>query len=420
MPRGNAASCLSAPFSFLHQLHVDAMEFTQSIMSPAEAELLVRQLKPISIDKVGTVEWKDQRSAVERLNMCAHSNAALKKDDYVRSYLIDHEKMLVLLHELLTMEVWRHEVFPKVSDEIAANPSGIYMYCYYEAILLNLLECIMYFEEAVGAFGDDITELIDYLWRQVSAYCANGMQVSQVVPDLDPKTATDDMKKNLERQLYQQSASRTMTCISCLWFVVERISQLPMAVTNSLLIKNDIILGFSEVMVLQVWQRRGPGKVQKYIQGQFRDVPNDDVLRVCVPEAHCWFILHKLLCDRECRKKYTYTSSKKEIILRIKRHLNETIVDQIPVLTDVQRALEELSFMEAPSGTEEKFKSTLIIEQVPRIMAAIDNKQRNWGSIASETMARLRDPNSKRDDAMRLAQIFDLMFEKEEGGSDRE
>lgn len=387
------------------------MEFTQSTLTPSEAEILVRQLKPIGIDRVGTPEWKDQRLHIEQLNMCSHSNATLKKDDFVRTFMIEHEKLPVLLHELLVMESWRHRILPEVQQDVVSNPSASYLYAYYEAVLLNFFECVMYFEETVMAIGDDILELIDYCWRQVSGYCGNNHSiVSRVEEPADPKNP-EDAASHFKRQLFQQEASRAMTSISCLWFVIERITSLSMAVSNNVLLKNDLVLGFAEVMTQQIWLRRGPGKAQKYIQGQFRDVPADDVLRICVPEAHSWFILHKLLCDRECRTKYVYTSSKKEIILRIKRHLNETVVDQIPALSDVQRGLEELSFLEPPSGTEEKFKSTLIIEQVPRIMGSIDNSQRNWPALAREMQARLRDPNSRRDDAMRLARVFDAMFD---------
>lgn len=387
------------------------MEYTQSTLTPAEAEILVRQLKPISIDQVGTDGWKEQRMSIEQLNMCSHSNAALKKDDFVRSFMIEHEKLPILLHELLVIEVWRRRILSSVEDEIIANPSAAYLYTYYEAVILNFFECMMYFEESVTAIGDDILELIDYCWRQVSGYCGNNFSiVSRIEEPADPKSP-EDAKTNFKRQQFQQEATRAMTSISCLWFVVERISSLSMAVSNNILLKNDLVLGFAEVMTQQIWLRRGPGKVQKYVQGQFREVPMDDVMRICVPEAHSWFILHKLLCDRDCRSKYTYTAPKKEIILRIKRHLNETVVDQIPALADVQRGLEELSFLEPPSGTEEKFKSTLIIEQVARLMGSIDNSQRNWSAIEREMLKRLSNPESRQKDAMVLAKVFDAMFD---------
>ena len=387
------------------------MNFQGDTVSPAEADILVRALKPIPIQDVGTAAWKEQREAIEQLNMCAHGNAALKKDDYVTSFLIEHEKLVVLIHELLVMEVWRHNVLPNIQREIVENPSAVYMYCYYESILVNLLECIMYHEETILAFGDDLLELVDYLWRQLSAMFAEGRSVNDIESAVDPKKVQEeDPVKHLQRQLRVNASNRAMGCISCLWFVVDRLSNLPMSVMNSVLIKNDLVVGLSELIVLQPWVRRGPGEIQKFVGGQFSRVQPEDVLRICPPEAHMWFALHKLLCDRECRKKYQYTGYKKELILKTKRFLNETIVDQIPALADVQRALEELSFLEPPSGTEEKFRTSLVIEQVPRIMATIDSGRRQWGDVVTEMKRKLADPRSKMEDAQRMAKLFDKIF----------
>ncbi|RNC44338.1 zinc finger, MYND-type containing 10, partial [Trypanosoma cruzi] len=146
-----------------------------------------------------------------------------------------------------------------------------------------------------------------------------------------------------------------------------------------------------------------------------RIVPQGDALLVCVPEAHTWFSLHKMLCDPECRRRYPYTQSKKELILRIRRFLNDTLVDQIPALASVQRALEELSFMQPPSDTEAKFKSSLTIEQVPRIMAAVEaSRTHSWEDVANTFAAMLKDPRIKNEDAMRMARIFDEMFAENE------
>jgi hypothetical protein len=393
------------------------MNFQGEALSPAEADILVRALRPIGLQDIGSTAWKEQREAIEQLNMCAHSNAALKKDDFVKSFLIEHEKLVVLIHELLVMETWRHNVLPSIQRDIVENPSAVYMYCYYESILVNLLECIMYYEETVVGFGDDVLELIDYLWRQLSAMFAEGRTINDIEAPVDPKKLQEeDPVKHLQRQLRATGAVRAMGCISCLWFVVDRLSNLPMAVMNSVLIKNDLLVGLSELAVLQPWLRRGPSGVQKFVGGQFASVPAEDVLRICAPEAHLWFSLHKLLCDRECRKKYQYTSSKKELILKIKRFLNETIVDQIPALADVQRALEELSFLEPPSGTEEKFRNSLVIEQMPRIIATIDNGKRQWGDVIADMKRKLADPRSKMEDAQRMARLFDRMFEELKDG----
>ncbi|KEG14491.1 zinc finger, MYND-type containing 10 [Trypanosoma grayi] len=391
------------------------MEYSGNTLSPSEVEILVRQLKPIPLEQVGTTEWKEQREAVERLNMCTHSNAVQKKDDTVKAFLIEHEKLPVLLHELLVIEMWRQRVLPLVKEEMARNPTAMYMYTYYEMVLVNLIECIAFYEEVVVALDEDVLELLDYCWRQASRlFAENGINEVQVSPT--PKQISEeDALQHVERQLFHGMVQRAMTSLSILWFIIDRLDQLPLAVSNSVFIKNDLVLGLSEVMLLQPWLRRGPGVVQKYSNGEFKDVPPSDALLVCTPEAHTWFALHKMLCDPECRTRYPYTQSKKELILRIRRFFNDTLLDQIPALASVQRALEELSFMQPPSGTEAKFKSTLTIEQVPRILTAVEAaRKRGWDEIAATFTAMLRDPRLRNEDAMRVARIFDEMFAEQQ------
>lgn len=387
------------------------MEFSGNVLNPAEAEILVRELRPFPITELGCERWKTQRVAMERLNMCTHSSAVHKSDDYVKAFLVEHEKLPVILHELLVMEVWRQRVMPEIKADIAGSPTAAYLYCYYEAVLVNFLECICFYEESVLAFGDDINELIDYCWRQVSSLFADRDLLSKIPP---PPSADDAPLVSLERQLEQGRLSRAMGCLSVLWFVIDRLDDLPLSASNAVLQKNDLPVGLAEVLLLEPWKRRSPAGVQKFQNGNFVDVKGDDLLRVCTPEAHAWFCIHKLLCDPQCRTRYPYTQSKKEVILRIRRFMNDTLTDQIPALASVQRALEELSFLEPPSGTEEKFKSTLIIEPVPRLMSSIDTRASDWAGQATRMRRMLNDPSERAKDAMQMASLFDEMFQGHE------
>lgn len=417
------------------------MQFSHSTMTPAEAELLIRELQPFRCSDIGSEKWKNQRTAVERLNMCTHSNAVRKVDDYVKTFLVEQEKLTTVLHELLLMEVWRQKVVDaddkdnsesaaQLREAIATNPTAAYMYCSYESVLLNLLECIAFYEETVTSLGDDVLELIDYCWRQVYYLFSLEKELSQT-QELDEETtgpaavAKMDPVKRLLELLKDQRLSRAMSCLSILWFVVDRLDSLPLSVSNNVLNKNDLLLGLSEVLVLQPWQRRvskkGDVRFQKYKNGSFTDVDGDDRLVVCTPEAHAWFCIHKLLCDPEIRRRYQYTAHKKEIILKVRRFMNETLIDQIPALASVQRALEELSFLEPPSGTEEKFKSNhlIIIEHVPRIMTAVTEVDRaaNGADWREKERARLtamlRDRSVRAQDAMRMGAVFDELFSGE-------
>ncbi|AYU80205.1 hypothetical protein conserved [Leishmania donovani] len=381
------------------------MEYKGNALSPVDAEISIRQLRSFSMEEVGTSSWKDQREAIERLNMCTHSNAMQKTDDFVKSFLLEHDKLGDVLHELLLMEVWRQRVLPGVVEAVTHNPTATYMYCSYESVLVNLLECICFYEEVVAGFGDDVLELIDYCWRQVVRLFSE-----KSIGEVPIAAAKESPLAYLEQQLREQRIQRAMGCISLLWFVTDRLEALPLSAMNSILRKNDIPFGLAEVLLLQPWLRRSAGVVQKFHKGAFVVAPGNESERVCVPEAHAWFCMHKLLCDAECRRQYQYTQNKKATLLRVRSLLNETLLDQLPALQDVQRALEELSFMEPPTGTEEKFRSTLVIEQVPRLMSAIDLPSADWAAQVERMKRLLSDRSEAVSDAVRMSQLFDLMF----------
>ena len=49
--------------------------------------------------------------------------------------------------------------------------------------------------------------------------------------------------------------------------------------------------------------------------------------------------------EPECRRKYEFTEFKKNNILRLRKYMNELLLDQIPNLVEMLRSLEELSIM---------------------------------------------------------------------------
>jgi hypothetical protein len=381
----------------------------QGTLSVVEVEHIVQSLRPYSPEDVGSAGWKDQRFAVEQLNHAAHANAHAKRDDFVMTSLVQHDKLPVLLHELLVAEAMRKRVYMEVGEAMMRVPTGMYMFGYYESIIVNLLVCVMYHEEAVRGFDDDLPELVDYCWRS----CIHTLLTDRDINDVK----TMDPKKEMElpeaerfaRQMGELDISRALGCVSCLWFCVERFTGLSLAAQNNMLSKNDLVCGFAQLIDSEPWIRRGSGVTQKFVNGQWKDVDRSDAMLVAIPEAHSWFALHMLLCDRDCRKLYVYNQFRKDIILRVKRRLNETIVDQIPALVDVQRALEELTFMEPPTGTEEKFKSKLLIEQVPRIFGAVDGSP-FWDKGKSAFVDRLTSKEAMMQDAQRMSRVFDAMM----------
>eukprot|EP01061_Rhynchopus_euleeides_P021949 TRINITY_DN35824_c0_g1_i2.p1 TRINITY_DN35824_c0_g1~~TRINITY_DN35824_c0_g1_i2.p1 ORF type:complete len:184 (+),score=48.96 TRINITY_DN35824_c0_g1_i2:55-552(+) len=143
---------------------------TQLLIQP-EAEAIVGGLQPFPIDEVGTRRWQVQRKHVEQLNCQAHYNTAQgdKSNDFVVEAILSHDKVNVIIHELLVIEQWRRKVFPQIRDELTErNPTCIYTLLYYEAVLANLLELVFWHEEGITRADDDLLEVLDYLWRNIT------------------------------------------------------------------------------------------------------------------------------------------------------------------------------------------------------------------------------------------------------------
>ncbi len=74
-------------------------------------------------------------------------------------------------------------------------------------------------------------------------------------------------------------------------------------------------------------------------------------------------MLNNLLVDPKARAKYDMDDYRKETVLRVRRYMNDILLDQLPILKDLQRVLDELT-MGVSSQQDESQTTRLIIEQV--------------------------------------------------------
>jgi len=88
-------------------------------------------------------------------------------------------------------------------------------------------------------------------------------------------------------------------------------------------------------------------------------------------------------CDAECRKKYHFNSHRKSTVLRVRKYLNDLLLDQLPVLTDVQRYMDELTVMEAPAPTA--MARGIVLEVEPEIREALE-RSANWDEVIAFQM----------------------------------
>lgn len=67
-------------------------------------------------------------------------------------------------------------------------------------------------------------------------------------------------------------------------------------------------------------------------------------------EGQLWITLYFLVSKREFRERYQLNSFRTAQLLRVRKYLNEILLDQLPMLSDIQRYMDELTISDSTSG----------------------------------------------------------------------
>lgn len=131
---------------------------------------MVDSLREYTVDQVGSKLWMEQQGWIEKLNVQSHHNARSHADEFVKDFLVSYDKVTLLVHELLLMEVWKECLLPKLKKHVASKMDSIttYLMITHDANLANLLEVTLYHEQALDHIeADHLIELVDWCHRQL-------------------------------------------------------------------------------------------------------------------------------------------------------------------------------------------------------------------------------------------------------------
>ena len=181
-------------------------------------------------------------------------------------------------------------------------------------------------------------------------------------------------------------------------FVCEHLSKLGPSVMTRVLDTHDLLVAAVPLIENPPWTRRDAksGKWQKLVDQKWRDVPAEQLLDLTKLEAQLWLLLYHLVCSPDVRRKYILHSFRKGQLLRVRKFLNEVMLDQLPVLADVQRFLDELTIYDSPdatanfasgaAGSSSAFQIAGMMEQVAALHEKI-HKGRDWDQVAGAIVA---------------------------------
>lgn len=93
-----------------------------------------------------------------------------------------------------------------------------------------------------------------------------------------------------------------------------------------------------------------------------------------------WLAIFNLLMNKSCRQRYQYDSHRKDILIELRRHFSDILLDQLPLLSDLKRHIEQLAIFDPPPPSS---SSVAIIEQVPEMRNSILYQRKKTQSLTS-------------------------------------
>lgn len=370
-------------------------EGTQVLLS-VEAEAYVEHLVKFGIKDVGGRDWSRQHENMEKLNMQAVLNATAQEDEFIKDFLISCGKVNVVVHDLILTEVWKEMIFPVLVD-MNFEPKTtfpLYMVLYHEATAVNLLETTMFYRETCEAAEDCLPDLVDYCYRRLIQLAARSEDPEEEEdepndPTLSPETHTGNMEE-LQKQEKKLNFEICLKAVSLLRYITDNLESLPLSVMTRMLNTLDIPILLVQLVENPPWTKRKDGKVFKFIDSKWQELDFQESFKITKIEGQVWLALYTLLMNGKCQQKYDLNTNRKNSILKLRSHLTEVMLDQLPILVEMQRYLEHLSMMDPPAPARE-----LILEQVPEIREKIltDNKGK-WKKIAKKQSKTCFNPST--------------------------
>lgn len=385
-----------------------------------EAEQLVEGLRRFNLEDVGSEAWMRQHKAVERLNQQAHQSARERSDEFVLEAMLTFDKMEVLIYDLVLIEAWREHVYPMIKtaicggieEDLAARrlrcrTLRAYFVLYHEATVVNFLEVLCYHAHALGSAREAMLDLLDYCARRLARLqlkCAefrqcglapSGRSAKEWAAELERTTPQEE----LERQQLEIEFSASVSCVALVRFVCQHIGELSVSAVTRLVETHDLLLSIVPLIDNPPWTRKQGGVWEKLDEGEWRVVAPDRLLELTKLEAQAWLAVYYLAMHPEVRKRYGFDSYRKQTLMRARRFITAVLLDQLPILAELQRFVDELAIVDVPEPTSIDRGGYLLMEQIAgerdRVLRGAD-----FDAIAAkqrDTVWRPRDDTSDAD-----------------------
>lgn len=373
---------------------------------------LIFDFKIIHAILLGTLGWIEKHERIKQLAIQSVIQALSNREETVKEALITHEKLRVLVHELILVELWREVVLPEMLKEKMSTSFCIYPILYHESSCINLLETVLYHSEAAETLEDAGLDLADYCLRTLNYF------VSTADFDEEDEEAGGDNKGEQQGDIDMKKQSESlllgisMKCLTTIRYIIDNIDKLGNGLVSRLVVSSDTPMLLTELIIRKPWRREywREGKILDFDPTDNRWKEKDPSTRMLIgsTEVQAWLGLYILLKNNQILSAYEIYESRKNQLLKLRPYLNELTLDQIPILTEFQLFLNQLAVTSGPFGPS---RSPLLLEMVPPIRDALEEQFTNNRKKILEASKREFVTGSKEamvEKAKRLAAVYDF------------
>jgi len=169
-----------------------------------------------------------------------------------------------------------------------------------------------------------------------------------------------------------------MTALSILRFISEHMTKLDLGVMGRIISPNDMPMQLVPLLDVSPWTHRtkANGVLKTFVEGKWENLDENDYLRLNKYQAQVWLTIYNLVMEPSMRQKYEINSHRKGVLVGLRKYFNTALVDQLPVLGDLQRTVEELGMMAAQEASQQTF---FVLEQVMTMRD--DLLKKDWKEI---------------------------------------
>jgi len=92
------------------------------------------------------------------------------------------------------------------------------------------------------------------------------------------------------------------------------------------------------------------GEQEKFEDQQWTVIQSHERGRLTKIEAQVWLTVYNMFMTNDSSRKYEMTNFRKQNLLRLRKYMNEVLLDQLPMLSEMLRGLEELNIANDPGA----------------------------------------------------------------------